>query len=158
MLLSKSDKLQYVGCKCIIALVLENITNQKLISKENTIEILLKLLRSEKTSLHVVLAIVQTIAALCVDVAHVNNTETQNELMEKGAFEILIPILEEPPSKDIQIETAHTIACLLLGNTKTEEYVNNKLDLTIIMKLFNQEDRVRDVELVLYIHLLSVFV
>ena len=29
MLLSKSDKLQYVGCKCVIALVLENIINPK---------------------------------------------------------------------------------------------------------------------------------
>ena len=141
MLLSKSEELQYVGCKCIIALVLENIYNQRMIAKENTIEILLKLLRSEKTGLKVINVIVQTIAALCVDAASVNNSDVQIELMEKGAFDILIPILERPPSKDIQIETAHTIACLLLGNTRTEEYVNNKLDLNIIMNLLDEEDR-----------------
>ncbi len=152
MLLSKSDKLQYVGCKCVIALVLENINNQKIIAKENTIEILLKLLRSDKTRLNVIQAIVQTIASLCVDVANVNNSDTQLELMEKGAFEILIPILENPPNRDIQIETSHAIACLLLGNTKTEDYVNNKLDLKIILALLNENDKVD-----FYIYFIKLF-
>lgn len=144
MLLSKSDKLQYVGCKCIIALVLEDINNQKIITKENSIEILLKLLRNEKTSLRVQLAIVQTIASLCVDVAYVNNEETQLELADKGAFEILVPLLEQPPNKTIQIETAYAISCLLLGNQKNEEYVNNKLDLKIILDLLKEKDIVSE--------------
>ena len=140
MLLSKSEELQYVACKCIIAFVLENKNNQILVAKENTIEILLKLLRSEKTGLKVILVIVQTIEALCVDVASVNNSKTQQDLMYQGVFDILIPILEKPPNKTIQIETAHAIACLLLGNQKTEEYVNNKLDLKIIVDLLDEAD------------------
>ncbi len=33
MLLSTSEKLQYVGCKCVIALVNENIYYQRLLTK-----------------------------------------------------------------------------------------------------------------------------
>jgi hypothetical protein len=35
MLLSQSEKLQFVGCKCLIALVRENIYYQRLLLKGN---------------------------------------------------------------------------------------------------------------------------
>jgi hypothetical protein len=140
MLLSKSEELQLVACRCIIAFVLENLNNQLVIAKENTIEILLKLLKSEKTGLKVVQVIVQTIATLCVDVAMVNNEKTQLELMDKGVIDILVPILENPPNKTIQIETAIAIACLLLANPNTEDFVNNKLDLKIFLDLMDQDE------------------
>ena len=73
---------------------------------------------------------------------HVNNAETQMELAEKGAFEILINLLEDPPNKSIQIETAHTIACLLLCNPHNETYLNNKLDMNIILNLLDEPDKV----------------
>ena len=146
MLLSNSEKLQFVGCKCVVALVLENINNQKLIAEENAIELLLKLLKSDKTSERVTLAVVETVAALCIDVAHVNNSEIQRELIERGALGILLNILKNPPSKDIQIETAHTIACLLLGNSQnSDEILTEKLDIQLILDLFNEEDKVRTI-------------
>lgn len=83
MLMSKSEKLQYVGCRCMIALVLENITLQNQILKENGIDPLIRLLKLDKTSNRVILATVETIGALCVDIAHVNNEHTQKNSLKK---------------------------------------------------------------------------
>lgn len=149
MLMSKSEKLQYVGAKCVIALVLENLNNQNLILKENGVDPLIRLLKLEKTSHRVTLAVVETIGALCVDIAHVNNERTQKELIEKGALGLLLQILEKPPTKFIQIETAHAIACLIL-NRPNDEYVNKRLDIRIILNLLNTDDLVQIQNIFLY--------
>lgn len=140
MLLSSSEKLQFVGCKCIIALTLENLHYQRLIAKEDGIELILKLLNPNKTSLRVVLVAIQTIATLCIDVALVNNSHIQTELVGKGALNTLLGFLKNPPSKDIQIETAYAIACVLLGNSAIEENLSQKLDISLILDLFNEAD------------------
>ena len=141
MLMSKSEKLQYVGCKCMIALVLENITYQYLILKENGTDPLIRLLRMEKTSSRVVLAILETIAALCVDIAHVNNPDTQLDLTEKGAIDLVLNILYNPPTRYIQIETAYALACLILNRPNLEE-VKDKLNMRLILDLINTTDLV----------------
>ena len=140
MLLSKSEGLQYVACKCIIAFVSENLENQLLIAKENTIEILLKLLKNEKKNLKVVLVILQTISSLCVDIAMVNNKKTQLELIDKGAFDILIPLLENHSNNNVKIGAFHGIACILLGNPISESFLCNKLKLNKVLDLLNEED------------------
>lgn len=139
MLMSKSEKLQYVGCKCMIALVTEDVNYQNQILKENGIDPLIRLLRTDKTSNRVVLSIFETVAALCVDVAHVNNKLTQIELYEKGAIDIILNILNNPPSKYvhsfIQIETSHALAALILNrpiDPEIEEQINIKLILNLI--------------------------
>lgn len=141
MLMSKSEKLQYVGAKCVISLVLENISYQNLILKENGIDPLIRLLKLEKTTHRVILAVVETIGALCVDIAHVNNDKTQRELAEKGAINLLLQILENPPTKFIQIETAHAIACLILNRPK-DLYINRRLDIKIILDLIDTDELV----------------
>ena len=140
MLLSKSEELQYAACKCMISFVLENKKNQILVVQENLIEIILKLLRTEKIGLKVVLVILRTISALCVDIANVNNANAQLELVDKGIFDILVPILEKPPSKIILIEAVHAIACILLGNEKSEEAFNYKINLNTLINLLNEDD------------------
>jgi hypothetical protein len=140
MLLSSSEKLKFVGCKCIIALTLENLHYQRLIAKEDGIDLILKFLNPNKTSLRVVLVAIQTIATLCIDVALVNNSYIQTELVGKGALNALLGFLKNPPSKDIQIETAYAIACVLLGNSAIEENLSQKLDISLVLDLFNEAD------------------
>jgi hypothetical protein len=106
------------------------------------VEILLKLLRNEKTSQQVIMIIVKTIAALCLDTAHVNNKDSQLELVEKGAFDVLLRIIETTKSEDIKIETAHSIACLLVGNKDNEAKLDNKLDLKEIIALLKESNKV----------------
>ncbi len=103
---------------------------------------MLKLLRNEKTSQQVIMIIVKTIAALCLDVAHVNNNESQFELADKGAFDILLKIIENTKSENIKIETAHSIACLLLGNAENESKLNNRLNIREIISFLNDNDKV----------------
>jgi hypothetical protein len=73
MIMSKSERLQFVGLKCMQALVLENVTYQNLIIKENGIEQLIRLLRAnveKSTSARVTLAAVETVAALCFGIGY----------------------------------------------------------------------------------------
>jgi hypothetical protein len=141
MLMSKSEKLQYVGCKCMIALVLENVKYQNLILKENGTDPLIRLLRYEKTSSRVILSILETIAALCVDIAHVNNPRTQLDLTEKGTIDLVLNILNNPPTKYIQIETAYALACLTL-NRPNLEGIKDKINIELILNLINEENLV----------------
>ncbi len=140
MLLTKSIELQYVACKSIIAFVSENLNNQLLIAKENTIEILLKLLKNETTDLKVVLVILQTIASLCVDIAMVNNEKIQIEFINKGAFNILIPLIENHSNKNVKIEAFNAISCINLGNHVSEDILNNKLNINKIFDFIYEED------------------
>jgi hypothetical protein len=145
MLMSKSERLQYVGCKCVISLVLENQSYQNQMLNENGIDPLLRLIKIEKLEKmnhRVILAAIETIGALCVDIAHVNNERLQNELVEKGAIDILLHILDNPPSKFIQIETAHALACLVLNNKRNDELSTN-IDIEMILNLIHTEDEVK---------------
>ena len=126
----------------MISLVLENITYQNLILKESGIDPLIRLLKLEKTSHRVILAIVETIGALCLDIAHVNNQLTQEELIEKGAIDLMLNILEKPPSKYIQIETAHALACLIL-NRQVPDSVKQRLKIHLVLDLIDEDDLVK---------------
>ena len=145
MLMSKSEKLQFVGCQCMIALVLEDINYQNQILKENGIDPLIRLLRIEKTSNRVVLAIFETIGALCVDIAHVNNQLTQVELADKGAIDIILDILNNPPPRYaqsfIEIETTHALACLIL-NRPIDPEVESRIIIKSILDLIKTNDLV----------------
>ena len=106
MLMSRSEKLQYVGCKCVIALVFENLKYQNIILKENCVDHLIRLLKfGNQISNRVTLACIETVGALCVDIAHVNNHTAQASLIDKGAIELLINLIENnKEDKEIQIE------------------------------------------------------
>lgn len=149
LLLSKSEKLQYVGCRCMIALVLENVNNQNKILNESGIDPLIRLLKSDKTSHRVIAAAVDTIGALCVDIAHVNNELTQTELIDKGALELLTNLMEKPFNKEIQISTAHALSCLLL-NQSDEKLIDTHytLNLQSMLTLIDTDDLVSKIDFI----------
>jgi hypothetical protein len=141
MLMSRSEKLQYVGCKCVISLVFENLKYQNIILKENCVDHLIRLLKFDKISSRVTLACIETIGALCVDIAHVNNTLAQSILIDKGAIEILTNIIENNKiEKEVQIEAAHTYACLVLN--KQNDDLETSLNINLILNLIKTEDLV----------------
>jgi hypothetical protein len=142
MLMSRSEHLQYVGCKCVIALVFENAKYQITILKENCIDHLIRLLKFDKISTRVKLACIETVGALCVDIAHVNNAVCQASLADKGAIHLLIDIIERSHhEKEIQIEAAHTYACLVLNKQKNDDLLP-QLNLNLILDLINTNDLV----------------
>lgn len=143
MIMAKSEKLQFVGAKCMISLVLENKHYQNIIFKENGVDPLIKLLRTENTSHRVVLGVVETIGAICVDIAHVSNRQAQAELIEKEAGKLLLDLVRKPPSKLIQIEATHAIACLMLNKrTRDDEDSIVRLDVGLVIDLIETDDLV----------------
>ena len=152
--MSKSEKLQFVGAKCVQSLALENSYYQKMILKENGAELLIRLLKKENLSNEVILATVQAIAALCIDIAHVNNEQAQIELSERGAIKLLIDIMDlkyiematRPPfdqiTRCIVIETAYALGCLILNREK-DEMVERRLNLRFIVDLIETENLVK---------------
>ena len=108
---------------------------------------MIRLLRTDRTSNRVVLAIFETIGALCVDIAHVNNDLTQLELFEKGAIDIILEFLNNPPltykQSFIQIEISHALACLIL-NKQIEPEIDEQINMKSILNLIKTDDMVRN--------------
>lgn len=154
MIVSKSEKLQFVGAKCIQSLALENSHYQSLILKENGVEQIIRLLKLERPSDRVILATVEAIASLCVDIAHVNNENAQIELCDRGAIKHLLDLIDRksleltslPPSKNmnqfIVIEAAYALACLILHREKIE-IVERRLNLRLIVDMIETENLVK---------------
>lgn len=152
--MSKSERLQYVGAKCMQSLALENAHYQGVILKESGAEQLIRLLKQERSSDRVILATVQAMAALCIDIAHVNNEIAQNELCERGALRLLLDLMDRQlaisPSKNeihrcILIETAYALACLILNREK-DEMVDQRINMRSIVELVDTENLVRNRE------------
>lgn len=141
MLMAKSEKLQFVGAKCMISLILENKQYQNMILKENGVDPLIKLLKLESASHRVILGVVETIGAMCVDIAHVNNYVAQDELNAKETISLLLEMMNNPPSRIIQIEATHAIACMLLNRGGDEE-IKVDLDIKLIVDLIKTDDLV----------------
>jgi hypothetical protein len=143
MIMAKSEKLQYVGAKCMISLVIESRHYQNIILKENGVDSLIKLLRAENSSHRVLLSVVETVGAMCVDIAHVNNRLAQNELAEKEAGTLLLELVRNPPSKLVQIEATHALACLMLNKRPQDDEDNPiHLDVSYVVDLIDTDDLV----------------
>lgn len=159
MIMTKSEKLQYVGTKCMQSLALENAFYQEALLDENGAEHLMRLLKqhsdkASSTSDRVVLAVVEAIASLCIDIAHVSNERAQNELCERGALQLLFDLFDRQQAEAasnqqvskmnrcILIETAYAIACLIL-HRDTDETVEQRLNFRNIVDLIDQDNLVR---------------
>jgi hypothetical protein len=140
MIMSKSEKLQYVGCKCMISLVYEDVKYQNIMMREHGIDSLIRLLKNDKTSDRVLKTVIETIGAMCVDIAHVNNPMTQQSLKDKNVIGLLMSILKKPRNKLIEIEAAHSLACLKLNQPKDFTQQNDDVDIEIIIDLLQTDD------------------
>jgi hypothetical protein len=54
-------------------------------------------------------------------VAYRNNKVTQRRIAEEGGIPILVHILVNPPSEEVQVEVAITLACVVLSNRENQE-------------------------------------
>ncbi|XP_023930596.1 ankyrin and armadillo repeat-containing protein-like [Lingula anatina] len=128
MLLSGSEKLQFVGCRAVIALSRENMDNQSKMTNEGGISPLVRLLRSNNTTERVLRQVIETLGTLCVGVAHRNNKLVQKKIAEENGITILVKLLVKPPSPDIQVEVANTLGCIVLCNTENQELLKAETD------------------------------
>ncbi|CAH1788258.1 unnamed protein product [Owenia fusiformis] len=130
ILMLKSEKLQYVGCQAIVALGKENLENQTKICDSGGIQPLVRLLRAQKTSETVLMTVVRTLGIMCVGLAHGSNKHTQNKIAEEKAISTFVHLLNEPPSQEIQVEVACTLASVVLNNASNQSRLREETGFT----------------------------
>ncbi|KAK7484931.1 hypothetical protein BaRGS_00023851, partial [Batillaria attramentaria] len=146
MLLEPTEKLLYVGCMLSIALGRENLENQNKLAEADAFQQLVRLLRSPKTSDTVLLMVIKVLGILCVGVAYCNNKVTQRRIADEGGIPILVQILIHPPSEEVQVEVAISLACVVLSNRENQEKLQEeptfKFELLLdLLKSRNKEIR-----------------
>lgn len=154
MVVSKSEKLQFVGTKCMQSLALENAFYQEALLRDGGADHLVRLLRLHEksaTSERVVLATVETMAALCIDEAHMSNNQAQVELADRGALKLLLDLMDRyqmhsdwssRTSRRILIAAAYALACLMLNRRDVDDMVEQRLNLRLIVALIDTDDLV----------------
>ena len=56
-----------------------------------------------------------------VGIAHKNNRLSQNAIADERAIPILVDLMFDAPSKDVQVEVAYAISCIVLSNAENQE-------------------------------------
>ena len=54
-------------------------------------------------------------------VAHKNNKVSQHAIAEERAIPILVDLMFDAPSKEVQVEVAYAISCIVLSNSENQE-------------------------------------
>ena len=90
----------------MVALGREDIENQNRIVEQGGVQPLVRLLRSHKTSERVLLTVIKVLGTLCLGLAHTSNKVTQNKIADEQAVPILVHLMANPPSQEIQVEVS----------------------------------------------------
>uniref|UniRef100_A0A8C5QDV3 Ankyrin and armadillo repeat containing n=1 Tax=Leptobrachium leishanense TaxID=445787 RepID=A0A8C5QDV3_9ANUR len=128
MLLSPSDKMQYVGGEAVIALCKDSKYHQDQICEGNGIGPLVRLLRNSKVAKGTLLSIIKALGAMCIGVSHINNPITQEKIVEEQALPTLVHLLKTHNSLNIRVEVACTLACIVLSNSVLQDHLHRKED------------------------------
>ncbi|KAM4626878.1 ankyrin and armadillo repeat-containing protein [Discoglossus pictus] len=126
MLLSPSDKMQYVGGEAIIALSKDSKVHQDQICAGNGIGPLVRLLRNSKVAVGTLLSIIKALGTMCIGVAHINNPVTQEKIVEEEAFPALLHLLKSHSSLKIKVEVACTLACIVLKSSHLQSILHKE--------------------------------
>ncbi|XP_077304819.1 ankyrin and armadillo repeat-containing protein [Lithobates pipiens] len=143
MLLSPSDKMQYVGGQAIIALCKNSKHHQDQICEGNGVGPLVRLLRNPRVAEGTLLSIVTALGTMCVGVALINNPVTQEKIVEEQALTTLVQLLKTHSSLKIKVEAACTIACVVLKNSSLQSLLHEKegFKYTDVLNLLHANDK-----------------
>ncbi|XP_030066239.1 ankyrin and armadillo repeat-containing protein [Microcaecilia unicolor] len=143
MLLLPSDIMQYVGGQAVIALSKDSKHHQDKICEENGIAPLVRLMRSSKIAVKTLLCVIRALGTICLGVAHTNNSNSQEKIAEEGGLPTLMQLLRAHNSLQIKVETACTLACVVLMNhhLQTELLKNEGFDYTDVLELLQAPDK-----------------
>ncbi|KAM4697814.1 ankyrin and armadillo repeat-containing protein [Rhinophrynus dorsalis] len=143
MLLSPSDKMQYVGGEAVIALCKNSKHHQDQICEGNGIGPLVRLLRNSKVAHGTLISIIKALGTMCIGVAHINNPFTQEKVVEEQAFPTLIHLLKTHSSLKIKVEVACTLASIVVRNFHLQQRLHEKegFQYTDILSLLYATDK-----------------
>ncbi|XP_018428916.1 PREDICTED: ankyrin and armadillo repeat-containing protein [Nanorana parkeri] len=143
MLISPSDKMQYVGGQAIIALCKDSKHHQDQICEGNGIGPLVRLLRNPKVADGTLLSIVKALGTMCIGVALINNPLTQEKIVEEQALPTLVHLLKTHSSLKIKVEAACTIACVVLQHSSLQCLLHERegFKYTDVLNLLYESDK-----------------
>ncbi|XP_068079437.1 ankyrin and armadillo repeat-containing protein isoform X1 [Danio rerio] len=143
LLLSPSDKIQYVGCRAVIALSRDSRIHQNGFCRENGVPPLVRLLRGSRTGQKTLLSVIEALGCLCIGVALTTNKNSQKTVYREQAIPTLLELLKAHKSQEIKVQVAQTLACVLLGNQKLQREFWEQEDFSYenIVELLNAENK-----------------
>ncbi|XP_073162244.1 ankyrin and armadillo repeat-containing protein isoform X3 [Lepidochelys kempii] len=143
MLLSPSDKMQYVGGEAVIALSKDSKLHQNQICEGNGIGPLVRLLRSAKIAEGTLLSVIRALGTICIGVAHTNNPVSQENIVEEQALPILVHLLKNHNSLQIKVEVAYSLACIVLRNSNLQTVLQEEEGFVYsdVLELLNAPDK-----------------
>ncbi|CAF1473696.1 unnamed protein product [Rotaria sp. Silwood1] len=141
MLLSHSEKLQYVSLNAIIALADECEQNQNRLYRENILAPLIRLLKQHHQLTHrVLLVLVRSFSVLCIGISLVPNTLLQNAIVEQNAIDLLIRVMESTQYIDLKVECCLTLSKLVLNNSANQQHLANEFNVEDVVFQFIRID------------------
>ncbi|XP_069589954.1 ankyrin and armadillo repeat-containing protein [Ranitomeya imitator] len=142
MLVSPSDKMQYVGSRAVIALCKDSKPHQDKLCEGNSIGSLVRLLRSPQIAERTLLSIIKALGTMCIGIALISNPVTQEKIVEEQALTTLIHLLKSHSSLKIKVEVACTLACIVLRNTTLQcQLYNDGFTFTDVIGLLYSSDK-----------------
>ncbi|XP_062862488.1 ankyrin and armadillo repeat-containing protein [Trichomycterus rosablanca] len=143
LVLSTSDKMQYVGCQAVTALSRDSRLHQKGLCREKVVQPLVRILRGSRTTERTLLSVIGALRALCIGLAHTNNMNSQRLIHEEKAVPTLLELLQNHRSLQVKVQVAQTLACILMGNKKVQEafWEHEDFSYDTIVNLLHAPDR-----------------
>ncbi|KAM8934165.1 ankyrin and armadillo repeat-containing protein [Pelodytes ibericus] len=143
LLVSPSDKMQYVGGEAIIALCKDSKLHQDQICQGSGIGSLVRLLRDSNVAEGTLLRTIKALGTLCIGVAYINNPVTQNKIVAEEALPNLVHLLKNHSSLIIKVEVAWALACIVLRNTRLQAHLleNEGFKFTDVLDLLYASDK-----------------
>ncbi|UJR31012.1 hypothetical protein I4U23_018523 [Adineta vaga] len=137
MLLSPSEKLQYVALNAVVALTEEDEHNQKRLYNENILTPLFRLLKHyEQLSHRVLIVLIRVFGVICIGVALVPNTLLQNAVVEEDVMTVTIHILLNTEYIDVKVECCLTLSKIVLNNIENQQHFANAFDIEEVIYKF----------------------
>ncbi|XP_056610686.1 ankyrin and armadillo repeat-containing protein isoform X2 [Triplophysa dalaica] len=143
LLLSSSDKMQYVGCQAVMALSRDSCAHQNAFCEENGVPPLVRLLRGSRTTQKTLLSVIKALGYLCIGVALTANKNSQKIIWSEKAIPTLLEILKSHESLQVKVQVVQTLAFVLLGNQKLQKafWEHEDFSYEIILDLLKAGDK-----------------
>eukprot|EP00116_Pleurobrachia_bachei_P002771 sb/3463033/ len=120
LLESKSEKIQFVAAKALSTLSCGTPKHQKKIRESGGVLPLVRMLK-QSASERVLLAVIGTLAALSIGLAHTPVKLNQTAIANGGAIKSLVQLMGSTDNALVKVQSAYAIACITLAHTDNQK-------------------------------------
>ncbi|XP_078527600.1 uncharacterized protein LOC144799873 isoform X2 [Lissotriton helveticus] len=140
----QSHKLHLIGIMGLSLLVQSPYDIRDTVASTNSMQYLTRLLQSH--SENVVLSTIRAIRHMCLGVGYIPHRKNQAAIANSKGLNFLIALMVKSHLEMIQVEAAHTLAAVVLGNTANMELLYNSAGFShmhLLRLLYSTNEEVR---------------